>query len=178
VSAAWRHAAAILAGGALLLGAGGHLLDSGLSASRAPRRLTAVESALRQLGGEPGLAARRSLLTGLRARLAERQRAHAADADALSRRIETVCADLGLQLTAASAWTPVPRFKLAGAAAFERTLTGRGSFAALLDALATFESWPDEIRIRRLSLGGQDAGGVVFTIELAAVRSAAVREGS
>lgn len=173
MSTAWRYTAMILAGAVLLFGAGVFTLRTGLAASRGPRGLRETRQILHQLGGEPGLTARKQQLTALVARLRQERLAHAADAGAFSRRLEEAFAELGLDLTASSEWKPVPKFKVPGAAAFERTLTGSGPFDRLLDAVATLESWPDEARVRTLSIVRQDSGQVRFTLEITAVRAAA-----
>ncbi|MFL6235562.1 MAG: hypothetical protein ACJ76N_20670, partial [Thermoanaerobaculia bacterium] len=72
----------------------------------------------------------------------------------------------------------VPKLKIAGAAAFQRTFTGTGPFDRLLDALATLESWPDGVRVRSLSVVRQGPGKVAFTLEVTAVRAIARKEGS
>ncbi len=161
----------LLAGAVLLLWAGLHSVGTAVAASRGPRGLGEARAVLRQLGGEPGLAARRASLAALVARLGQERVAHGADAAAFSRRIEEAFAELGLDLTSSSEWNPVPKFKLPGAAAFERTFAGSGPVDRLVDAQATVESWPDEARVRSLSVTGQGAGRVAFTLEISAVRS-------
>jgi hypothetical protein len=173
MSTAWRYTAMILVGATLLLGAGLFTLRTGLVASGGPRGLRETRQILRQLGGEPGLNTRKQQLTAIVARLRQERIAHAADAGAFSRRIEETFAELGLGLTASSEWKPVPKFKVPGAAAFERTLAGSGPFDRLLEAMATIESWPDEARIRALSIVRQESGNVTFTLEITAVRAAA-----
>ena len=173
MSTAWRHTAMILAGAALLLGAGLFTVRSAVVASRSPRELLETREILRQVGGEPGLAARRAKLGEIPARLHRTQTAQGADAAAFSRRIEEAFAELGLELTASSAWKPVPKVEIPGAAAFERTFAGTGPFDRLLDAVATLESWPDEARVRAMSVTREGPGKVAFTLEVTAVRSAA-----
>ncbi len=171
MSPAWRQAAAIAAGACLLLAAGLYSLRSGLRAGRGPRELAETREILRRVGGESGLAARRAQMAALVARLEQRRMAHAADAAAFSRRLEAAFAELGLELTASGDWKPVPNVKLPQAAAFERSFAGTGSFAALLDAVATLESWPDEGRVRSLRIGRQGEGRVFFTLEVTAIRT-------
>jgi hypothetical protein len=177
MSTAWRRAAAMLAGAALLLGAGSSTLRRALVESRGPRGLLETRQLLRQWGGEPGLVARQAQLAEVFGRLRRERAARRADAAAFSRRLEEVFAELGLELTSSSEWKPVPKLKLPRAAAFERTLAGSGPFDRLLDAIATLESWPDEPRVRALSVARQGPGRVAFTLEVTVVRSAA-REAS
>lgn len=171
MSTPWRYTAMILAGAFLLLATGLVSLRTAMGAGRGPRELRETREILRQLGGEPGLDARKARLAGLVARLRQERTAQGADADAFSRRLEEACAELGLELTASSDWKPVPKVKLPGAAAFERTFKGTGSFAGLLDAVATLESWPDGSRVRSLSVTRQGPGKVAFTLEITAIRA-------
>jgi hypothetical protein len=177
MSSAWRYAAMILAGAALLLGFGLFTLRSAVAESRGPRELLETREILRQLGGETGIASRRVKLDEILARLQQKRRAQDADAASFSRRIEEVFVELGLELTASSAWKPVPKVEIPGAAAFERSFSGTGPFDRLLDAVATLESWPDEARVRSLSVTRQGPGRVAFTLEVTAVRSAVKEEG-
>ena len=177
MSTAWRNTGMILAGAVLLLGFGLSTMRSALIESRGPRGALEARKVLGQLGGEPGLAARKAQLDKILARLQQERTAHAADAAAFSRRIEEAFAELGLELTASSAWKPVPKVELPDAAAFERTFTGTGRFDRLLDAVATLESWPDGARVRALSVSRQGPGNVAFTLEVTAVRWVA-REGN
>ena len=180
MSTVWRYTAMILAGSVLLLGTGLYTMRAALAGRRDPRGLLETRKVLRQVGGEAGLTARRIQLAGLVARLRQERVAHGADASAFSRRIEESFAALGLQLTASSDWKPVPKFKVPGAAAFERTFTGTGAFDRLLDALATIESWPDTARVRSLSVSRQGPGTIAFTLEITAVRTvrSPAREGT
>ncbi len=171
MSAAWRYTAMILTGAVLLLGGGIYTLRSGLAVSRGPRAAQEARKILHDLGGGPGLAARKARLARILARLREEQVARGSDAAAFSRRIEETFAGLGLELTSSSEWQPVPKLKLDGAAAFERTLVGTGPFDRLLDAVATLESWPDQPRVRALAVTRKGPGQVAFTLELTAVRS-------
>lgn len=171
MSAAWRYTAMILAGAVLLLGAGVYSVRTGLAAGRGPRAARETREILHQLGGGPGLAARKARLAQVLARLRQERAAHRSDAAAFSRRIEETFAELGLELTSSSEWQPVPKLKLDGAAAFERTLVGTGPFDRLLDAVATLESWPDQPRVRALSVTRKGPGQVAFTLEITAVRS-------
>src|SRR5262249_4348017 len=114
VSTAWRYTSMILAGAALLLVVGFYSVRMGLAASRAPRERLATEKIFRQLGGEPGLAAKKRTLTALKAQLERERAAHRSDAGAFSRRIEETFAELGLTLTSSSEWKPVPKLKLPG----------------------------------------------------------------
>lgn len=171
MSTAWRYTAMTLAGAFLLLAAGLVSVHSALGASRGPRELLATRKILRQMGGEAGLAARKARLAGIVARLRQERVAHGADAAAFSRRLEEAFAEVGLELTASSDWQPVPKLKLPGAAAFERSFAGTGTFAGLLDAVATLESWPDEARVRSLSITRQGSGRIAFTLEVTAVRA-------
>jgi hypothetical protein len=177
MSAAWRYTAMIVAGALLLLGAGLYTLRTGLAASRGPRAAQETRKILQQLGGEPGLASRKARLTQIVARLKEERAARGADAGAFSRRIEEAFAELGLELTSSSEWQPVPKLKLDGAAAFERTFVGTGPFDRLLDAVATLESWPDQPRVRALSVTRKGPGQVAFTLEITAVRSVVKEKG-
>jgi hypothetical protein len=176
VSTAWRYTAMILAGSALLLAAGLYTACSGLAMSRGPRGLRETRTILRELGGEPGLAARKAALAGMAARLRQERTARAADGGAFSRRVEEAFAELGLVLASSSDWAPVPKLKIAGAAAFQRTFAGTGPFDRLLDAVATLESWPDEVRVRSLSVVRQGPGRVAFTLEVTAVRTVVKKE--
>jgi hypothetical protein len=180
MSTAWRYTAMILAGAVLLLGTGLYTMRTALAGSRDPRELLETRKVLRQVGGEAGLTARRAQLAGLVARLQQERVAHGTDAAAFSRRIEEACAALGLQLTASSDWKPVPKFKVPGAAAFERTFAGTGPFDRLLDAVATIESWPDAARVRSLSISRQGPGKIAFTLEITAIRTvqSPAKEGS
>lgn len=171
MSTVWRYAAMLLAGAILLLGTGLYTMHAALAGRRDPRELLETRKILQQMGGEAGLAARRMQLARIVARLRQERVAHATDAGAFSRRIEESFAALGLQLTASSDWKPVPKFKVPGAAAFERTFTGTGPFDRLLDALATIENWPDEARVRSLSISRQGPGKIAFTLEITAVRT-------
>ncbi len=175
MSTAWRYTAMLLAGAVLLLGTGLYTMHKALSGRRDPRELLETRRILEQMGGEAGLAARKARLAEIVARLRQEQVAHVADADAFSRRIEETFAELGLQLTASSDWKPVPKFKLPGAAAFERTFAGIGPFDRLLDALATLESWPDAARVRSLSVSRQGPGKIAFTLEVTVIRSMGTR---
>jgi hypothetical protein len=180
VSTAWRYTAMILAGALLLLGTGLYTMHTALAGRRDPRELLETRKILQQMGGEAGLAARKARLSEIVARLQQERVAHGSDAAAFSRRIEEAFAGLGLQLTASSDWKPVPKFKVPGAAAFERTFAGTGPFDRLLDALATIESWPDEVRVRSLSISRQGPGKIAFTLEITAVRTvrAPAKEGA
>lgn len=171
MSTAWRYTAILLAGAFLLLGAGLVSMHRALGASRGPREMFEIRQILRQMGGEPGLAARKKQLAGIVARLQQEQVAHDADAAVFSRRIEEVFAELGLELTASSDWKPVPNVKLPKAAAFERSFAGTGPFDSLLDAIATLESWPDATRVRSLSVARQGPGKIAFTLEVTAIRA-------
>lgn len=172
MSTAWRYTVMILAGAVLLLGAGLYTVRMAVVQSRGPRGLLETRQVLRQLGGEAGLATRKARLVEIAARLRQERTASAADAGALSRRIEEAFAELGLELTSSSEWKPVPKLKIPEAAAFERTFTGTGPFDQLLNAVATLESWPDEVRVRALSVTRQGPGRVAFTLEISVVRSA------
>jgi hypothetical protein len=171
VSTAWRYAAILLAGAFLLLVAGLVSMHTALGDSRGPREMLEIRKILRQMGGEPGLAARKAQLAGIVARLQQERVAHDADAAAFSRRIEEVFTELGLELTASSDWKLVPKVKLPKAAAFERSFAGTGAFDGLLDAIATLESWPDAVRVRSLSVARQGPGKVAFTLEITAIRA-------
>jgi hypothetical protein len=177
MSTVWRYTATILAGSALLLVAGLYTACAGLAGSRGPRGLPEAHKILRELGGEPGLAARKATLAGMAARLRQEQVAQRSDGAAFSRRIEGACAEFGLELTSSSDWEPVPKLKIAGAAAFQRTFTGTGPFDRLLDAVDTLESWPDGVRVRTLSVAGQGPGRVAFNLEVTVVRAAVKEEG-
>jgi hypothetical protein len=177
MSPVWRYTAMILAGSTLLLGMGLYTACAGLAGSRGPRGLLETRTILRELGGEPGLAARKASLAAMAARLRQERVAHASDGGAFSRRVEEAFAGLGLELAASSDWSPVPKLKIAGGAAFQRTLTGTGPFDRLLDAVATLESWPDEVRVRSLSVVRQGPGRIAFTLEITAVRTAVKEEG-
>lgn len=180
MSTVWRYAAMILAGSVLLLGTGLYSLRSALAAGPNPREAAETRKVLRQVGGEAGLAARKAQLAGIVARLRQERVAHVADAAAFSRRVEETFAEVGVELTSSSDWKPVPKFKVPKAAAFERTFAGAGPFDGLLDAVATIESWPDEARMRSLSLTRQGPGKVAFTLEITAIRTvrSPAREGS
>jgi len=177
MSTAWRYTAMLLAGALLLLGFGLSTVRSAVVESHGPRGLLETRKVLRQLGGAPGIAERKAQLREIRARLQQERKAQGADAAAFSRRIEEAFAELGLQLTASSAWKPVTKAEIPGAFAFERTFTGTGPFDRLLDAIATLESWPDQLRVRELSITRQGPGNVAFTLEVTAVRATA-KEGS
>ena len=176
MSTVWRYTAMILAGSALLLVAGFYTACAGLAMSRGPRGLQETRKILQELGGEPGLAARKTALAAMATRLRQERAARASDGGAFSRRVEEAFADLGLVLTSSSDWAPVPKLKIAGAAAFQRTFAGTGPFDRLLDAVATLESWPDEVRVRSLSVVRQGPGRVAFTLEVTAVRTAVKKE--
>jgi hypothetical protein len=176
MSTVWRYTAMILAGSALLLVAGLYTACSGVAMSRGPRGLRETRQILRELGGEPGLAARKTALAGMAGRLRQERAARAADGGAFSRRVEEAFAELGLELASSSDWAPVPKLKIAGAAAFQRTFAGTGPFDRLLDAVATLESWPDEVRVRSLSVVRQGPGRVAFTLEVTAVRTIVKKE--
>jgi hypothetical protein len=171
MSTPWRYTAMILAGALLLLGTGLVSLRSALAAGRGPRELRETREILRQLGGEPGLDTRKARLAALVARLRQERTAQGADAGAFSRRLEEAFAGLGLELTASSDWKPVPKVKIPEAAAFERSFKGTGSFADLLDAVATLESWPDGARVRSLAITRQGTGKVAFTLEITVIRA-------
>jgi len=177
MSTVWRYAAMILAGAVLLLGTGLYTMRTALAAGRDPREPSATRKVLRQVGGEAGLAARKAQLAGIVARLRQERVAQGTDAAVFSRRIEESFAELGLELAASSDWKPVPKFKVPGAAAFERTFAGTGPFDRLLDALGTIESWPDAARVRSLSISRQGPGKIAFTLEITAIRAAA-KEGT
>lgn len=176
MSTAWRYTAMILVGAVVLLGAGLYTVRSALVESRGPRGLLETRKILRQMGGEPGIARRRAQLGEILARLQRERAAQGTDAAAFSRRIEEAFAELGLELTAASEWKPVPKVEIPGAAAFERTFAGTGPFDRLLDAIATLESWPDRVRVRALSVSRHGPGKIAFTLQVTAVRSAAGEE--
>ena len=175
MSTAWRYTAILLTGAFLLLGVGLVSMRLGLKAGQGPREMLETRKILGQMGGEPGLAARKAQLAGLVARLRQERQAHDGDAAAFSRRIEEAFTELGLELTASSDWKPVPKVNLPKAAAFERSFAGTGSFAGLLDAIATLESWPDAARVRSVSVTRSVAqkapGKVAFTLEITAVRA-------
>ncbi len=171
MSTAWRYTAMILAGSLLLLAAGLFTVCSAVAGSRGLQEMQEVRKTIREMGGQPGLAARKARLAEILARLKEERAAQGADAAAFSRRIEEVFAGLGLALTASSEWRPVPKVEIPGAAAFERTFAGAGRFDHLLDAVAILESWPDGVRVRALSVTRQAPGTVAFSLEITAVRS-------
>jgi hypothetical protein len=180
MSTVWRYTAMILAGAVLLLGTGLYTMRTAAAGSRDPRELLETRKILQQMGGEAGLAARKARLAGMVARLRQERVAHGTDAAAFSRRIEEAFAELGVELTASSDWKPVPKFKVPTAAAFERTFAGSGPFDRLLDVLATIESWPDEARVRSLSVSRQGPGKIAFTMEITAIRTvrSPAKEGS
>lgn len=88
MSTVWRYTTMILAGSAVLLAAGLYTACAGLAGSRGPSGLLETRKILRELGGEPGLAARRASLAAMAARLRQERTAHASDGGAFSRRIE------------------------------------------------------------------------------------------
>lgn len=177
MSTVWRYTAMMLAGAVLLLGAGFFTAHKAWAERRGPRGLAETRKILGRIGGEPGLAGRQAQWAGLLARLRQERAAHGADAAAFSRRIEEAFGELGVELIASSEWKPVPKFKLPGAAAFERSFAGSAPFGRLLDAIATLESWPDAARVRALTITRQEPGRVAFTLEVTAIRAAA-KEGS
>ena len=81
-----------------------------------------------------------------------------------------VLEELGLRVTTATGWQPLPGFTAERSAGFARSFTGSGSFAALLDAIRTVESWSDRARVRSLSVAPDGPGSVRFTLEIAVVR--------
>lgn len=176
MSTAWRYSALILTGAVLLLAAGLFTLRSAAAVKSGQRGLVETRKILGQMGGKAGIDARKARLGKLLARLHQERKARGADAAAFSRRIEEAFAELGLELTSSTAWMPVPKLEIPGAAAFERTFAGAGSFDRLLDAVATLESWPDGARVRSLSVTPKEPGKVAFTLEVTAVRSAAPQE--
>ena len=173
---AWRYAALLLLGSLVLGAAGLSLLRTARAQARHPQELLATQKALRRMGDAPGLAARQRALSGILARLELERLARSSDAAAFSRRLEAVFAELGLTVTSSSAWKAVPELKIEGVAAFERTFTGTGGFADLLRAVQTVESWPDQARIRALTVTPEAPGKVAWRLEVTAVRLAA-REG-
>ncbi len=172
----WRYTAMILGGAVLLFAVGFNSVRSGLAGRQAPNAQAELRKILQQLGGEGGIADRKRTLAELKVRLEKEKVAHRADAGAFSRRIEETFSELGLTLTSSSEWKPVPKFKVPGAAAFERTFAGTGPFDRLLDAIATLESWPDEARVRALTISREGPGKVAFTLEITAVRALAAKE--
>ncbi len=171
MNAAWRSTAILWAGALLLLGAGLFSLHRGVGAGRAGREGLETRALLGRLGGARGLAARKAELVRLVLHLRREREAHRADAAGFSRRLEEAFAELGLELASSSGWKPVPKVEIPGAAAFERSFAGSGSFAALLDAVATLESWPDGVRVRSLTLTRLGAGRVAFALEVTAIRA-------
>lgn len=176
MSASWRYSALLLAGAVLLLAAGLFTVRSAAAARSGERGRIEARKIIGQLGGEAGIAARKARLDKLLAQLRQERKARGADAAAFSRDIEEAFAELGLELTSSSPWRPVPKLEIPGAAAFERSFAGTGSFDRLLDAVATLESWPDGARVRALSVTPKGPGRVAFTLDVTAVRSVALED--
>lgn len=175
MKALWKNTATLLAGALVLMVAGALLARGALAHARGPAGLAEARKILAEMGGEPGLASRRQKIGEALARLELERVARRADAAAFSQRFEETFAELGLTLTSSSEWKPVPKWKVPGSAAFERTFAGTGPFDRLLDALLTLESWPDQARVRSLSIsaGPEAPGTVAFTLDVTAVRLAA-----
>lgn len=174
---AWKTAAVLLAGALVLVAAGLWMLRAAHRDAHPPPELIATRKALHKLGGAPGLAVRQKALQGLLGRLEIERAARGADAAAFSGRLEAVLGELGLTVTSSSEWKAVPEFKVEGAAAFERVFAGSGDFAHLLEAIHTIESWPDQARVRALTVTGEAAGTVAWQLAISVVRLAPGEEG-
>ena len=172
----WTQAALLLLGSLIAAAAGAWMVRTALAQTRIPQELLGTRKALKEIGGEQGLLARKQALIDVQESLELERSAKSSSAAAFSRRLEEVFAELGLSIRSSSDWQAVPEFKVAGAAAFERTFSGSGAFEALLDAVNTLESWPDQVRVRALSASATAPGTVAFTLEITAVRLASREE--
>lgn len=168
----WLMAGLLLAAALFLVVLGGWMLQTSRRMDRPPAALEDARSTLERMGGEEGLTRRREILEGMLRDLRARRQALLSDAAALSRRMEQVLAELGLEVTESSRWeaVPAPGEKEATRPVFGRTFSGAGSFTALLDALHTFEEWPDGARLRSLTVETAEPAGVRFTFEIVVAR--------
>lgn len=168
----WLMAGLLLVAALFLVVLGGWMMHTSRRMDRPPAALEDARKALERMGGEEGLAQRREILEGMLRELQARREALRSDAAVLSRRIEEVLAELGLEITTSSRWEPVPEpgEKEATRPVFGRTFSGTGSFTALLDALHTFEEWPDGARLRSLTVETAEPAGVRFTFEIVVAR--------
>jgi len=176
VKAVWTQACLLLAGSLIALASGVWMIRTAGSQARAPDEILGTRKVLNDIGGEQGLQSRKQSLSAIRQQLRLERAAKSSDARDFSQRLEEVFAELGLVISSSSQWQAVPEFQAAGAVAFERTFAGVGAFGALLDAVHTIESWPDQARIRALTATADAPGRIAFTLEITAVRIRAEQE--
>lgn len=105
-----------------------------------------------------------------RAWLAARLEASTRGASALDRRLGELFTELDLVVTSTTPWAAPDDGINDGAHEFERTVQCTGSFAALLDAIASLEAWPDLTRVRELTVVPDSPGKVTATLRLSVLR--------
>jgi hypothetical protein len=167
---AWTRVSILLAGSLLAFLAALWMLRIAVVQARLPQMVETTRQAFQAHGGAQGLEDRHRLLSEIRQRLELERLAKSSDAELFNRRLGEVFVELGLAVTTTSGWRSLPGFEGGRAAGFERTITGAGTFAALLDAIRTIESWPDRARVRSLRIAPQGPGSIFFTLEIAVVR--------
>lgn len=148
----WQQTAVLILGGGLALTCGLWTAHRGWQRLQAPQELTQTQRTLEAMGGSEGLASRRQSLIGIRQRLELERDAKASSGAVFSQRLEDIFGQMDLRLHGSTSWQAVPGLDMPGAMAFERRFTGVGSWQGLLDAVHSLESWPDQSRIRSLTL--------------------------
>lgn len=168
----WKSAVLSLAAGLLVVFAGFRFHSAAHQQKGLPQGLETVRQTLAANGGEDGLRQRLAELENLEQELRQRRLARRGNAAAFSQRLDRAFAELELRTTASSDWRLLADYTTEQGAAFERRFDGVGSFGALLDALATIESWPDRPVVRSLSIEALDdgRGEVRFQLVIAALR--------
>lgn len=167
---AWVRASILLAGSLLALAAAAWMLRTTVLQARLPQLLETANETFQEYGGAQGLADRHEALIEIHERLELERAAMSSDAELFSRRLGEVFLELGLVVTTSSGWRALPGFEGDRAAGFERTITGLGTFAALLDVVRTIESWPDRARVRSLRVVPEGPESIYFTLDIAVVR--------
>ncbi|MEM7353481.1 MAG: hypothetical protein AAF657_21975 [Acidobacteriota bacterium] len=170
MSSAWRVAWLFLSGSLVMLLAGAWTTRTARQQARLPQHLEQARQALDQAGGEEGVQERQRHLTVIRNRLILERSAKGSDSALFSHRLERALAEVGLRIHASSEWQPAPETAVQPGATFERTFHGTGALASLLRAIHTLESWPDQPRIRELSVESESADRVAFVLRIAAIR--------
>lgn len=172
----WQQTALLACGCLLALACGLWTAHQSWQRQRAPQDVAQARQTLETMGGAAGLASRRQSLQEIRQHLERERDAKASNGAVFSRRLEATFGELDLQLHGSTPWQAVPGLDMPGATAFERRLSGVGSWQGLLDAVHSLESWPDQSRIRSLTLTAPEPGGttqppeVAFELEISIIR--------
>lgn len=166
----WMQTALFAVGACIALASGLWMMRTARVQHQIPQEVVGAQKLLEKIGREQGLARRQhSLSVNLRYLEKERE-AKEGDAATFSQRLEELFTELDLRITGASPWQAVPGVEIAGAAAFERTFEGNGALQSLVDAIFSIESWPDQVRVRALTVTAETSGRVSFTVEISTVR--------